>query len=70
MNLQVLEKFNESPYVCIVVACLETSRTDPQVATKLAIENPLAAEDCPESLMPLDEYVGNLSKHSKESGKA
>ena len=29
MNLQVLEKFNESPYVCKVVACLETSRTDP-----------------------------------------
>ena len=66
----MLEKYNESPHVCKVVACLETSRTDPQVATKVAIENPLAAEDCPESLMPLDEFVGNLSKHANESGKA
>ena len=28
MNLQVLEKFNESNHVCKVVACLETSEED------------------------------------------
>ena len=53
MNLQVLEKLNESNYVCKIVACLETSSEDSQIATKIAIEYPLAREDCPESLMLL-----------------
>lgn len=57
MNLQVLEKFNESNYVCKVVAVLETSKEDSQVATKIAIENPLGADDCPESIMPLEEFM-------------
>ena len=70
MNLQVLEKFNESNYVCKIVACLETSNDDHQIATKIAIENPLGEDDCPDSTMPLEEFIENLSKHPTESGKA
>lgn len=56
--------------MCKVVACLETSSGDPQIATKIAIENPLGADDCPESTMPLEEFVESVSKHPTESGKA
>ena len=70
MNLQVLEKFNESNHVCKVVACLETSEEDKQIATKIAIENPLGAEDCPESTMTLSEYMENIQKNENWNGKA
>ena len=69
MSLQVLEKYNESNYVCKVVACLETKKEDNQIATKIAIENPLGAADCPESTMSLEEFIISVQKHSSENGK-
>ena len=63
-SLQVLDKFNESNYVCKVLACLEVKKEDKQIATKIAIENPLGADDCPESIMSLEEFISNCQKHS------
>ena len=59
-SLQVLDKFNESNYVCKVLACLEVKRDDKQIATKIAIENPLGAEDCPESIMLLTNFISSV----------
>jgi len=68
-SLQLLDKFNESNYVCKVLACLEVKRDDKQIATKIAIENPLGAEDCPESTMLLTEFIESVQKHTG-NGKA
>ena len=52
--------------MCKIVACLETSSEDHQIATKIAIENPLGEDDCPESTMPLEEFIESVSKHQSE----
>jgi hypothetical protein len=40
--MQVIEKMNESAYACKIVGILETDPNDPTLATKVAIEDPMA----------------------------
>ena len=36
---------------------METSPDDPQLATKIAVENPMGAEDCSETMEFFDEFL-------------
>ena len=44
MNLQLIERFNESEYACQVKQVVETDPSNPQIATKIIIQN-LRTED-------------------------
>lgn len=45
MNMQLIEKMNESNYICKVLGVIETDPNDPQLAKKIVIENPMADEN-------------------------
>ena len=41
----LIEKLNASPYTCNVIAVLEVDQFDPQLATKVAIQDPMGDEN-------------------------
>jgi hypothetical protein len=57
LTLKQIESFNKSIHACTVVAVLELDISDSHVATKIAISNPMASEDCPDSLNTLAVYL-------------
>ena len=48
---------------------METSPDDPQLATKIAVENPMGAEDCSETMEFMDEFLATLHKKRNYDGK-
>ena len=57
MTLKQIESFNKSTHACHIVAVLELDSSDSHVATKIAISNPMASEDCPDGLNTLAAYL-------------
>lgn len=53
ISLKHIRDYNKSPHSCRIIAALEMSKSDSQVATKIAISNPLSKEDCSDSLKSL-----------------
>jgi len=60
MKLQLIEKFNESPYVCKVLGVLATAEDDPQTATKVLIA--MEGEGISAEHKSFATYVKDLSK--------
>jgi len=54
MSFAKIETFNQSAHACKISAVLETDQNDEQMATKVAIGNPLARDDSPDSLANLE----------------
>jgi len=50
LSLQVLEKYNESSYVAKVLSVLKLDPADPQIATEIAVQNPLAQANADDSV--------------------
>ena len=48
---------------------METSPDDPQLATKIAVENPMGAEDCSETMEFMDEFLATLHKKRNYDGR-
>ena len=59
MKLQLLEKFNQSPFACKVIGILETDPNDPQTATKIVMES---GDSEGVELMNFSEFIKDLSK--------
>lgn len=53
LTLKQIDHYNKSSHSCQIVAVLELDASDSHVAKKLAIANPMAREDCPDSLTSL-----------------
>lgn len=71
LNMQLIEKMNESNCICKVLGVLETDPNDPQLAKKVAIENPTADENASLSLTYLTNFIEEVvtSKNGDEKRK-
>ena len=65
--MQVIEKINSSPYICKIVAVLETDPNDAQIATRVAIANPGSDDD--EDFEFVSQLVKDLAKNKNDDGK-
>ena len=64
MSLKHINDYNKSQHACRIIAALEMSKSDSQVATKIAISNPLSKEDCSDTLKSLYELLQKDEVHS------
>lgn len=62
LSMQLLEKLNESPYACKVIAVLETDPDDPQIAKKVMVADPMGAEGVSPSLMYMDRFMEDITR--------
>ena len=69
LNMQLLEKLNESPYTCKVVAVLETDPNDPNIAKKVMIADPMGAENVSPTLMYMDRFMQDITRNRNYDGK-
>ena len=69
LNMQVIEKMNESPYACKVIAVLETSPEDPKIATKVAVSTPLDDENCSPTLDFMTKFLDGVTHNKNFDGK-
>ena len=69
MSFALIEKLNNSPYACKIIAVLEVDQFDPQIATKVAIEDPMGAEDVSPSLCRMSKFFEAAKKNKNEDGK-
>jgi hypothetical protein len=53
LSLKEIDHYNKSSHSCKIVAVLELDPSDSHVAKKVAISNPMASDDCPDSLSSL-----------------
>jgi hypothetical protein len=65
MNLQLIERFNESEYACQVKKVLEMDPENPQIATKIITENP--KKENPGQFKNYDDIFGP-SRDARNSG--
>jgi hypothetical protein len=61
LSLQQIDCLNCSSGVCKIQAVIQVDHNNPQIATKIAIENPLAASDAADSLMSLLNFIETRS---------
>ena len=69
MSMQLIEKLNDSPYTCKVVAVLETDPNDPQIAKKVMVKDPMGAEDLSPTLMYMDRFMDDVARNRNSDGK-
>lgn len=67
LNMQVIEKINESPYICKILGVLETDPNDPEIATKVAILDPNTTDD--DNYSSFSKLVQGLAKSKTDDGK-
>jgi len=67
MKLQFLEKFNESPFACKVIAVLETSPDDPLTATKVLIA--MDGDGITDDHKTFTDVIKDLRKAKQSDGK-
>ena len=57
-------------YTCKILGVLETDPNDPQIATKIAIDDPMGAEGVSPTLMFMDTFIAENSKNRNANSKA
>lgn len=67
LNMQVIEKINESPYICKILGVLETDPNDPEMATKVAILDPNTSDE--DNFTSFSKLVQGLAKNKNDDGK-
>jgi hypothetical protein len=66
-----IQSINSSPFACQIAAVLKLDETDDQIATKVAIVNPMASEECSKSMKTLATLLStNKIEKVKDTFKA
>ena len=69
LDLQLIEKLNENQSTARIVAVLETDPANPEIATKVAVENTMAAEGASDKVKSFAQLLETMSTLSEEDRK-